>query len=194
MTEKTQVGIFSIVYLDQSMHNTINAFLFLIWHHLRSVDKTLKHSPGLCPGHSPACAHVARLSACPAQTDSGLWCIPGPSQVLSVLSECSSHSHIYLVCLFGEKSRLDKFLTPNSHGVTTIFIQMTKAYKAKNFASYLLLGKRLARREILKFLNGAASSIIGSNLFFKSSSLVSVCVSTGIGIIVYWSGDPAYKY
>ena len=110
------------------------AFLFLIWifwHHLSFVDKTLKHSPVLSPGNSHACVHVARLSACPAQTDSSLWCVPGPSQVLSVLPECASHSHIYLVCLFGEKSRLDKFLTPNSHGPTTIFIQMTKPIKPK---------------------------------------------------------------
>ena len=155
------------------MHNTIlhffSSFAFLAssefcWQNI--VTFTCPESwqfPCVCPS-----AHVARLSACPAQTDSGLWCIPGPSQVLSVLSECSSHSHIYLVCLFGEKSRLDKFLTPNSHGPTMFSLNRnTKAYKAKNFAIYLLLGKRQARRENLKFLNVAESSIIGSNLFFQ---------------------------
>ena len=116
-------------------------------------------------------------------------------------AECSVRMFLtltYLPCLFirGKKQTRQVFNTkfPWGHYYFYPNDKSLYTYKAKNFAIYLLLGKRLARREILKFLNGAASSIIGSNLFFKSSSLVSVCVSTGIGIIVYWSGDPAYKY
>ena len=76
-------------------------------------------------------------------------------------AECSARMCLtltYLPCLFirGKKQTRQVFNTkfPWAHHY---FYPNDKAYKAKNFAIYLLLGKRQARRENLKFLNVAAS-------------------------------------